>query len=150
MAEVRQLIILELMRRLDAQFPCEIKRGFGGLNVASFPAIYIFEDDETVQDAVSDVMVKAHHRGILNRTLPLIIEYFGRGKNLSDLYETGNEMLADVARAVELDKYFSDTNGKNLVNGYYQKSNTILPVRDGVIEVVVQYDFLYPARHLGF
>jgi hypothetical protein len=146
----RQEIIAEMIRRLSAAFSCEIKRGFGGMNVGTFPAVYIFEDDENTLDAASNAIPVARHRGVYNRDLPLVIEYFRKGRSMTDLYESGNEMLAELAQAIELDKYFANEKGTNLVNGYYQKSNAILPVRDGVVEVVVQYDFLYPAQQLGF
>ena len=141
-------IIAEVVRRLGTLDP-PVQRGFAGLEVSRFPSIWVFEDQEETLDGANSVITTSRHRGKLNKKLPIIVEYFDRIRSTEDAYERGNEILGILAVALELDPYFANLSGQNLVTGYYMRSNVILPIREGVVEVVAMYDFLYKADHYG-
>ncbi len=142
-------IIAEMIVRLETIGP-PVKRGYGGVQVDRFPSIWLFEDEEKTIDGASSVLVNSKHRGKLQKSLPLIIEYFERVSNVDKAYEKGNELLQTVAQAVELDPYFtSSQSGRKLVSGYYMSNDFILPLRDGVVEVIMEYEFLYQGFHYG-
>lgn len=140
----REAIIAELRRRVaEAKWQNStpwIYEGDGGVdNVEQFPSVFLYELSEQV--ASSDV----HRKGLYQKTLPIQIEYFIKISDRKKIPAEGRKIISLLASSLELDDRFSD-----LTIQYYMVGNTIVELREGVVDVVVLYEFVYVDRFLGY
>lgn len=140
----RDAIIAELKNRVAAakwqnKVPW-IYEGDGGIeNVEQFPSVFLYEMEEQVNS--SDV----YRKGLYQKTLPIQIEYFIKITDRKKIPAEGRKIIKLLSDSLELDDRFS-----NLTIQYYMAGNTIVEMRDGVVDVVVLYEFVYADKFMGY
>lgn len=140
----RDAIIAELKKRVDgARWQNKVPwifEGDGGIdNVEQFPSVFLYELEEVVTS--SDV----YRKGLYQKTLPIQIEYFIKITDRKKIPAEGRKIIKLLSSALELDDRFSD-----LTIQYYMTGNTIVEMRDGVVDVVVLYEFVYVDKFMGY
>lgn len=141
----REMIVQSVLEQIKAAFPeYKVERGFVGAEVSTFPSLYVFEGEESVE------WYRTKRPGIYIKTLPIVVEYMKKTVRANEAYALGNRMLGEIAAAVEQDEYFvvADCDNK-LVIEYKQISNMLVQLGDNVIDALVEYAFVYYDRHLG-
>lgn len=140
----RDAIIVELKKRLaEAKWQNKVPwiyEGDGGIdNVDQFPSVFLYELEEQVNS--SDV----YRKGLYQKTLPIQIEYFIKITDRKKVPAEGRKIIKLLTSALELDDRFS-----GLTIQYYMSGNTIVEMRDGVVDVVVLYEFVYADKFMGY
>lgn len=132
----RSAIVAEFLNRLRVAHPtAQIERGWAGATPAKFPAIYVFEDTETVHK---------EKRGVYRKTLSLVTSVVAKASDKKSSYERGNNILQDFVTGVELDERFSE-----LVISYGLAEVEMSLMEEGLIEVAITYKFDYVEEFLG-
>lgn len=132
---VRSDIVAEFIERAKTlgSYP---RRELPATEEGPYPVIYVFEDLETVK------VVKP---GIYQKQLPIWIEQLVEVASIEAVYEYGNEMLQNIAQAIETDERFNE-----LVVKYWMSENVIAPRLPTVADVLVRYDFVYIDKFYGY
>jgi hypothetical protein len=137
---IREKIIAELLLRLqNAKGKSKqiwIYEGQSSIStIENYPSVFLFEMLE------ESVLEKP---GRYVKTLPIQIEYLSKVSDKKLIPSVGRDLLKVIAAAIETDDRFS-----NLVLSYYMTANQVFELRDGIVDVVVVYDFRYADRMLG-
>lgn len=135
----REDLIVELKKRIENSsggYPLTVVEGSGGLeDLKNFPTVFLFEDREDT----------AYQKpGMYYKTLPIQIEFFQRLANVNDTYSEGKKILEAICTAIETDDRFNE-----ICVQYSMIANQIIELRDGVVDVIVVYEFVYVDKFLG-